>query len=134
MKLTVRILMMGVVDTGCMEDMPAVSRSDCTEMEVEIEFTVEVHSNKTATAVHEPQQKMTVYFNACVGPRLDGGGDENNDLSTYINKLVDEGKMSSETQMDIFENHLVGYEDPKNNSNEEACIHYMDNYYNGQHD
>ena len=133
MKLTVCILMMGVVlDTGCMEDMPAVSRSDCTEMDVQIEFTVEVLSNMTATAVHEPQQKMNVHFNACSGPRYDDEDrNKDNDLSTFINRLVAEEKMSIETQMEIFENHLVGYENPNNNNNEEACEFYMSHFYDG---
>ena len=116
---------------GCMEKMPAVTRSDCTEAHVEFEFTVSFDDQTgTFTASHEDQQRMGVRFNACQGPRYTApgepsNGNKNNDLSSQINKLFYQGKLSNETRFDIFLNHLVGYENPDANHNEDACDAYM---------
>jgi hypothetical protein len=100
---------------GCIEDMNiAVTRADCTEAVEVLPSSVSMAAGGLkADAVQE------IEFKACQGINPEGGK-KNNDLSAYVNRLVNEGKMSAETQSVIFET-LVGYEKPNRAGNEQAC-------------
>jgi len=96
----------------CVEKMPPVSRADCTEVSIN-PFTV--HRDVTSgSLVATAPEKLDVQYNACRG---DG---RNNDLSTYIKRLVREGRFSEALQYQAYET-LVGYENPNDNHNEAAC-------------
>merc|ERR1711937_865152 len=99
---------------ACIEDMPKVSRSDCTQVDVDlpVSFTRDSNGNLVATS-----SNAKVEFNACRGIDYDGGNRANNDLASYAVKLVDEGRMSTATRDAIFET-LLGYADPGDNENE----------------
>jgi len=95
----------------CIEKMPPVSRSDCTEVTIN-PFSVSREADGSIEAT--PPDSLDVQFNACRG---DG---RNNDLSAYIKRLVREGRFSEAMQSQAFDT-LVGYENPNDNDNEAAC-------------
>lgn len=95
---------------GCMESMPPVTRSDCTEVVVNPFVITRAAKGITVAA----PENLDVTFNACRGIG------RSNDLSTHIKRLVRDGRMSEEHR-DAAWNHLVGYENPNNNNNEAAC-------------
>jgi len=85
---------------GCLEKMPTVSRSDCTEMDVSENFTLRYLPGRNTF-----EGKITsanVEFNACQGLN-----DNNNDLLAYHQRLVSEGKISDSTEAGVDE-ILVG--------------------------
>jgi len=96
----------------CLENMPPVSRSDCTEVVIN-PFTVTRSNDGTSVTATAPDS-LDVEFNACVGVG------RSNDLSTHITRLVRDGRMSEGVQQAAWET-LVGYDDPNNNNNEAAC-------------
>merc|ERR1739844_274181 len=96
----------------CIEKMNPVSRSDCTEVDIN-PFTVTRDATDGKLVATAPVT-LDVQFNSCRG---DGRG---NDLSTHIRRLVREGRFSEALQTQAF-NVLVGYEDPNDNHNEAAC-------------
>jgi len=104
---------------GCIEDMPKVSRSDCTQVDVELEFTITRDDNGLliANAINTPE----VEFNSCRGTDFDDGNNANNDLASYAVRLTNEGRMNSATRDTIFKT-LLGYANPGDNDNEEVCI------------
>ena len=108
---------------SCIEEMPPVSRSDCTEMDVTLPFDVTISTTGALSATAGDIEDIT--FNACKGPRFSNGRNKNNDLSTYINKLEGYGKMTDAERMWIFNNVLVGYENPDDNQNEAACEDFI---------
>merc|ERR1711862_742512 len=95
----------------CVEKMPPVTRSDCTEVTID-PFVLSRNSDNTLLAT--PPESLDVQFNACRG---DG---RNNDLSTYIKRLVREGRFSEALQQQAYRT-LVGYDNPNDNDNEAAC-------------
>jgi len=95
----------------CVEKMPPVTRSDCTEVAIN-PFTVSRNDDGTVTAT--APERLDVEFNACKGIG------RSNDLSTHIKRLVREGRMSEALQSQAYET-LVGYENPNDNNNEAAC-------------
>jgi len=96
----------------CVEEMPPVSRADCTEVSIN-PFTV--HRDATSgTVIATAPEKLDVQYNACRG---DG---RNNDLSAYIKRLVREERFSEALQYQAYQT-LVGYENPNDNHNEAAC-------------
>jgi len=95
----------------CVEKMPPVTRADCTEVTID-PFILSRSDNGGLLAT--PPESLDVQFNACRG---DG---RNNDLSTYIKRLVREGRFSEDLQTQAYET-LVGYENPNDNDNEAAC-------------
>jgi len=104
---------------GCVEDMQPVSRSDCTELEVEqtFQFSIDV----TGSLIAKPKGDMEIDFNACKG--INPGNPTkraNNDLASYVYRLTEEGKMTEDTKAAIYQK-LVGYEKPGSNNNENAC-------------
>lgn len=88
----------GVPMCGCIEEMPVVSRSDCTQ--INAEMTVVLDLNKDGHLTAGVASDLEVNFNACQG-------ETNNDLASYVDKLVGKGKMSKGTQLKISE-VLVG--------------------------
>jgi hypothetical protein len=103
---------------GCIEDMPPVSRADCTEVTVTLTFTVSQDSDGFLYA--EPEDDLDVQFAACEGIDFTNGGKADNDLASYANVLVRDGKMKVRTQRAIFET-LVGFKSPGDNANEQSC-------------
>jgi len=104
---------------GCIEDMPKVSRADCTQVDVDMEFSFSRDSNGFMQAT--AQDDVDVEFNACKGNDFDDGNNANNDLASYTVRLVEEGRMSASTQDEIFKT-LLGYADPGENENEAVCV------------
>lgn len=83
---------------GCVEQMPVVTRSDCTQVDVTEKFTF---SYDPSTGFSVTASDVKVDFNACQG--LD---DNNNDLSAYVARLETEGKVTL-AQKNQLKNHLV---------------------------
>lgn len=101
----------------CVENMPVVSRADCTQVDVTQTFTI-TYNNGDFSATHTGA--LDVNFNACQGIDPSNGNRENNDLGSYVYRLNQDGKISDDTMEGVFET-LVGYASPNNNQNEEAC-------------
>jgi len=108
---------------ACIEDMPKVSRSDCTQVDVDLPVSFTRNSNGDLVAT---SGNIQVDFNACRGIDFDGGNRANNDLASYAVKLVEKEQMSMETRDRIFET-LLGYADPNKNENEQVCQDAYDN-------
>ena len=70
---------------GCIEQMPTVTRSDCTQ----IDLTEVWRMDFDGTAFTGHIEKVDIDFNACKGRRND-----NNDLWAYAARLYDEGTMT----------------------------------------
>jgi len=107
---------------ACMEDMGiTVSRSDCTQIDASLTFTIkyDVDNNYELSAI--PGDDLEIEFNSCQGINPGNGNAQGNDLASYVHRLNQEGKISDETQSEIFDT-LVGYANPGDNENEEACI------------
>merc|ERR1712226_970387 len=102
---------------GCIEDMPPVSRADCTQVDVTHTFSVTYSGDGFQAS---SQGDMNVQFNACQGTNPSNGNDQNNDLGSYIYRLNEEGKLSDEVMEKAFD-VLVGYANPGDNQNEQAC-------------
>uniref|UniRef100_A0A7S1FWG6 Apple domain-containing protein n=2 Tax=Corethron hystrix TaxID=216773 RepID=A0A7S1FWG6_9STRA len=102
---------------NCIEDMPVVSRADCTQVDVNQDFTV-TYSNGEFSVTKTGD--MNVKFNSCQGINPSNGRRTNNDLGSYVYRLNKEGKISDETMEGVFDT-LVGYESPNDNQNEPAC-------------
>ena len=102
---------------GCIEDMPPVARADCTEVTVTLTFSVSQDSDGALYAV--PVDNLNVQYAACEGISV---SDEaaRNDLASYANALVRDGKMKIRAQRAIFDT-LVGFKSPGDNSNEQSC-------------
>jgi len=84
---------------ACLEQMPVVTRSDCTQIDVEETFEISVDTNGKASA------KLTsndIDFNACQGKN-----NNNNDLEAYVARLVDEGHITKK-QQESLEGIIVG--------------------------
>jgi len=98
---------------GCVEKMPLVTRSDCTEISEDIywKFTWDSIS-KTATTDIE---YVDVDFNAC------RGAGRNNDLESFYKRLVNEGR-ATETEFRKFRQTVVG-----NNNCHKAVSHVLIN-------
>lgn len=102
---------------NCIEDMPVVSRADCTQVDVDQDFTITYKNGEFSAA---KTGDMNVEFNSCQGIDPGNGGREDNDLGSYVYRLNKEGKISDETMAGVFDT-LVGYESPNDNQNESAC-------------
>merc|ERR1712113_767240 len=99
----------------CLENMPPVTRSDCTEV-VTNPFVVTRPADNEIVAT--TPETLDVEFNACKG---DG---RSNDLSARIKRLNRFGKLSDEVMLESW-NTLVGYENPNDNDNQAACDVYL---------
>ena len=103
---------------GCIEDMPPVSRADCTEVNVMSAFSVSQDTGGSLYA--EPSSELNVNYAACQGIDFTTGAAANNDLASYTNVLVRDGKMKPRSQRAIFDT-LVGFRAPGDNANEQSC-------------
>mmetsp|Transcript_29125 Transcript_29125/g.48153 ORF Transcript_29125/g.48153 Transcript_29125/m.48153 type:complete len:966 (-) Transcript_29125:190-3087(-) len=90
---------------GCAEQMPVVSRSDCTQLDVVQQFEI----TYDGTSFEATLAKTDIDFNACEG--LDRyGEDDSNDLWSYMNRLYVEDKITAEKLLDL-NTKLVGDDD-----------------------
>merc|ERR1719326_2546339 len=85
---------------GCVEHMPVVSRSDCTQTNLEEYYTFTKKSGSTGFTAVVDRIKLT--YQAC-----QGANNNNNDLSAFVQQLVNDGKLNT-TQQDIFSQRVVG--------------------------
>jgi hypothetical protein len=84
---------------GCAENMPIVSRADCTSMKIEETWRF---NHVAGVGFSVTLQNVDIAYNAC-----QGANGNNNDLETYIESLVSAG----EFEQDHFENikqNIVG--------------------------
>ena len=82
---------------GCVEQMPVVTRSDCTQVDVTETFTFQYDPSSGFSVV---VSNVDVDFNACQGLK------RNNDLSSYVARLETEGKVTL-AQKNELKKHLV---------------------------
>ena len=85
---------------GCIEQMPVVSRSDCTQ--VDVTQTVDVTYDKDVKLLTASATITDFEFNSC-----QGADNTNNDLAAYYQQLVNDGK-ATEAEKDKFDKHIVG--------------------------
>jgi len=78
--------------------MPVVSRADCTELNIKEYYTFTKKAGESGFTGEVDY--VDVDYNACQGKK-------NNDLETYFQRLVDEGRLTTE-QQDIFSKRVVG--------------------------
>jgi hypothetical protein len=71
---------------GCIDQMPMVTRSDCTQVDLTEEWDV-IFDSDTFNAI---LTKVEVAFNAC-----QGRNNRNNDLWAYAARLYDEGRITN---------------------------------------
>jgi len=83
---------------GCVEQMPVVTRSDCTQVDVTETFTFNYEPTSGFSATISD---IDIDFNACQGEN-----NKNNDLSAYVARLYNEGKVTL-TQKNELKEHLV---------------------------
>ena len=105
---------------GCVEDMSPVSRADCSEVKMQVNYFVSLSADGVLSVVPED---LDFKFRACRGITADPAGNwvaESNDLASKVNALVQSGDMEEDTQTNIF-NVLVGHESPNDNANQAAC-------------
>lgn len=103
---------------GCTEAMPAVARADCTQINVDTTFLLNVDASGAGLTVS--LDSLNVNFNACRGKDYTTGVNSNNDLAAHVNRLVIQGRMDVTTQMAIYET-LVGYAVDDNDDNDAIC-------------
>lgn len=101
---------------GCTEDMPVVARADCTQIDIDTIFLLNLDQNGFMTVSLD---QLTVNFNSCKGTDYATGENANNDLASHVNKLVLEGRIDPAVQSVIYET-LVGYAEPGNNDDNDA--------------
>lgn len=92
---------------GCIDKMPVVSRSDCTQIDVDEQWiaTFIPSTNDTAAAFRldlDPENGINIDFNAC-----QGANNRNNDLEAYYQRLKNEGR-ASEEEFQEFRQTVVG--------------------------
>jgi len=85
---------------GCLEKMPIVSRSDCTQTNVKESYKfIKSASTKGFTG---KIQYATLEFQAC-----QGANNKNNDLEAYYQRLVNEDRITT-SQQEVFKKYIVG--------------------------
>jgi len=102
---------------ACIEDMPPVSRSDCTQIDASLTFKITFNLGQLEAI---PQNDLDVEFNACQGTNFSNGNNQNNDLASYVHRLTLKGKINSGVRDEVFKT-LVGYAEPGDNENEGRC-------------
>ena len=80
--------------------MPVVSRSDCTQTNVKEYYTFSKAAN--AVGFTSAIDNIKLQFQAC-----QGANNQNNDLSAFVQQLVNDGKLTTNEQ-DIFNERIVG--------------------------
>ena len=97
----------GAPKCGCLDKMPVVSRSDCTQVDVtELWVATFEPSGESGAApsfsfVLDPENGVNVKFNAC------RGAGRNNDLESYYQRLTNEGRASAAEMAEV-KRTLVG--------------------------
>merc|ERR1719396_265533 len=89
----------GAPKCACIEQMPVVTRSDCTQVDTtneEFDFMY-YYGDFNVTLVN-----VDIDFNSC-----QGANNNNNDLEAYYEQLTNDGK-ASETELAELRSHLVG--------------------------
>eukprot|EP00546_Thalassionema_frauenfeldii_P005900 CAMPEP_0178913612 /NCGR_PEP_ID=MMETSP0786-20121207/10944_1 /TAXON_ID=186022 /ORGANISM="Thalassionema frauenfeldii, Strain CCMP 1798" /LENGTH=262 /DNA_ID=CAMNT_0020586383 /DNA_START=1591 /DNA_END=2377 /DNA_ORIENTATION=- len=105
----------------CMEDMSiAVSCSDYTQIDASLTFSIKLGNTPEEGLVATALDNLNIHFNTCQGINPSNGDNQNNDLASHVYRLFLENKINEETKDEIFST-LVGYAQPGNNHNEEAC-------------
>lgn len=85
---------------GCAEQMPVVSRADCTEMDISEKYRyIFDHASQKFRVV---DKGVTIEYNAC-----QGADDNNNDLEAYYERLVDEDRATA-AELETLQEKLVG--------------------------
>merc|ERR1712045_187647 len=86
---------------ACAENMPVVTRSDCTELDVTetFEFSWTATSASFTATLDEVND---IDFNAC-----QGANNNNNDLEAYYKRLVNQGK-ATQANLEKLQKILVG--------------------------
>jgi len=85
---------------GCIENMPVVSRADCTQ--VDVEQSVTVTYDKDTTLLTATGTITEIEFNSC-----QGADNTNNDLAAYYQQLVNDGKATTGEKAE-FDKYIVG--------------------------
>jgi len=98
---------------GCIENMPVVSRSDCTQ--VDVEQSVEINYNKNKKLLTASATINNFEFNSC-----QGADNTNNDLAAYYQQLVNDGK-ATDGEKAAFDKYVVG-----ENGCDEAIADFLD--------
>lgn len=101
----------------CVENMPVVSRADCTQVDATQTFII-TYDNGKFTASKDGD--LDVQFNACQGINPGNGRRKDNDLGSYVFRLNQEGRINDDIMEGIYDT-LVGYARPSDNQNEIAC-------------
>ena len=81
--------------------MPVVSRADCTQTDVEEHYMFLIDSDPEVGIV-SVIDKVSVRFETC-----QGANNKNNDLSAFVQQLVDDGKVGAKEQ-EILASRVVG--------------------------
>lgn len=74
---------------ACVEQMPVVTRSDCTQTDLKETYEISCNHEGAGTGCTAAITQIYVDFNACQGIR------QNNDLSDYVARLHREGHLST---------------------------------------
>jgi len=82
---------------GCVEQMPVVTRADCTEIEIASE-TVQFSFDDNVGELIADVTDLDINFNAC-----QGANNNNNDLKSYVERLYDEGKIAEDKKTAVDE-------------------------------
>ena len=90
---------------GCAEQMPIVSRADCTEMDVAEKFQYR-YDGASGGGFSVKVKSIGIEFNACQGVDADGN-DDDNDLESYYRRLVEEERADAE-ELEELQTRLVG--------------------------
>ena len=83
----------------CTVQMPVVTRSDCTQTDVEETYSF---YKDNETELFGEVTKSTVAFNSC-----QGANNKNNDLNAFVQQLVNDGKLTAEHKAD-FNTRVIG--------------------------
>jgi len=86
---------------GCVENMPSVTRADCTQTEI-IGLSVTINYVEATKRLSSEATFEDIEFNEC-----EGLNDTNNDLSARFAKLVDDNIATEKEQREL-EKYLVG--------------------------
>ncbi len=85
---------------ACVEQMPVVTRADCTQIDIVNEDVTFEYDEGSGLAAEV--SNLEIEFNAC-----QGANNNNNDLGAYYERLVNEDKISEDKQ-ESFEEIVVG--------------------------
>jgi len=88
---------MGAPMCGRLEKMPVVTRSDCTQIDVDEDVEVTFEGGNLDVTFNN----LEIDFNSCQAPN------DNNDLEAYYERITSEGKATEEELKEV-QKHLVG--------------------------